>query len=168
MIERLDLLDKKIIFELNKDVRASFADIAKNVRASKEVVNYRIKRLIDAGIIKEFITNFWLGHCAYKILLQLEKASNETEIIKYLVNHPNINWVTTCSGNWDLSFAIMAKDPEHFDTLLREIFSKIGKHIRNYTMAISVSSETFGPRYILDLKQENEKILKQKKMENPI
>ena len=50
----LDLKDRKILYELDKNSRQSFADIAKKVRLSKEVVQYRVKRLQDEGYINYF------------------------------------------------------------------------------------------------------------------
>ena len=43
MVE-LDLKDKKILFELDFDARQSYSEIAKKVRLSKQVVEYRIKK----------------------------------------------------------------------------------------------------------------------------
>ncbi len=150
-MQKLDLLDKKIINALNIDVRSSYSSIAKKVRSSKEVVNYRIKRLLSEGIIKEFVTIFGLGYWAYKILIQFEKITpqEEKDIVNYLSKHPNTNWVTPCSGNWDLVFAVMAKDPAHFDKALRDILSKIGKYLQNYKLSTSIGSQTFGHTHIL-------------------
>lgn len=161
-MDKLDLLDRKIINALNQNVRASYSEIAKKVRSSKEVVNYRIKRLVDEGIIKEFVTIFGLGYWAYKTLIQLEKisAEEEKEIIKYLVDHPNINWVTPCSGNWDLVIAIMAKDPAHFDKILREIVGKVGKYLQDYKISTSIGSKTFGHTYILGSVKEDKTVSK--------
>jgi Lrp/AsnC family transcriptional regulator, leucine-responsive regulatory protein len=148
-IKKLDLLDKKIINTLNKDVRAPVSKIAKQVGSSKEVVSYRIKRLQDEKIIKQFVTIFGLGYWANKILVQLEKITEEKEIIEYLLKQKNVNWITSCSGNWDLIFVIMAKDPVHFEIIQRKIFSDIGQYIKDYNYATSIGSRTFGPTYIL-------------------
>ena len=156
---KLDLLDRKIINALNQKVRSTYSEIAKQVRSSKEVVNYRIKRLLDNGIIKEFVTIFGFGYWAHKILIQFEKISSEEEkeLLKYLVDHPNTNWVTPCSGNWDLVLAIMAKDPAHFHKILREILGKIGKHLQDYKLSTSIGTQTYGHTYILGSVKEDKK-----------
>ncbi len=157
---KLDLLDKKILNCLNENVRASYTEIARKVRSSKEVVNYRVKRLIDEGIIKEFVTIFGLGYWAYKLLIQFEKITpdEEREIINYLIKHSNINWITPCSGNWDLVFAIMAKDPAHFDLILRDVLTQIGKYLQNYKTSVSIGSQAFGHTYLLGSTNETKKI----------
>jgi Lrp/AsnC family transcriptional regulator, regulator for asnA, asnC and gidA len=156
---RLDLLDKKIINALNQNVRATYSEIAKKVRSSKEVVNYRIKRLMDQGIIKEFVTIFGFSYWSHKVLIQFEKINNkeEKDIINFLHNHPRTNWVTPCSGNWDLVFAIIAKDPKDFDKQLRGILEKIGKYLQDYKLATSIGSTTFGHTYVLGIVKEPRK-----------
>lgn len=155
--KRLDLLDKKIISALNQNIRATYSEIAKKTRSSKEVVNYRIKRLVDEGIIGHFVTIFGLGYWSYKILIQFENISSqdEKELLKFLTDHHDINWLTPCSGNWDLVFAIMAKNPAHFEKIWREIQIKIGKFILDYKMSISVGSQTFGHTYVLKSVKED-------------
>ena len=61
MVE-LDLLDKKILFELDLDSRLPVTQLAKKVRASKETVNFRLKKLVDNGYIKNFITTIYTSH----------------------------------------------------------------------------------------------------------
>ncbi|MGV8086534.1 MAG: Lrp/AsnC family transcriptional regulator [Candidatus Woesearchaeota archaeon] len=156
----LDLWDKKILTALNEDVRASYSEIAKKTRLSKEVVNYRINRLIKQGIIREFVTIFGFGYWSYKILIDFSKITHSIEknILSYLSNHPNVNWLTPCSGGWDLVFSIMAQTPEMFDMVLREILGKIGEYIRDYKVAISTGSQTFGHTYILGSIKEPEEL----------
>ena len=53
---RLSMKDRRIIQELNDNSRQSFSDIGRKVGLPKNVVNYRIRRLIDKGIITLFCT----------------------------------------------------------------------------------------------------------------
>ena len=50
----LDLLDRKIIFELDLDARQAASTIAKKLKVAKETINFRIKRLLKNEIIKDF------------------------------------------------------------------------------------------------------------------
>ena len=43
----LDLKDRKILYELDRDSRRSFSQIGKNVGLKKDVIAYRIKKLED-------------------------------------------------------------------------------------------------------------------------
>jgi len=162
MFVKLDLLDKKIITELNKNVRSSYSDIAKKLKTSKEVINYRIKRLEKEGIIKEYVTIFGFGYRAYKILINFSKidSKNDKKILNYLNSNSYINWLTPCTGAWDLVFAIMAKTPNEFDVILREIMQNIGEFVGNYKLGISVGSETFGHTYVLNSVNDSKSVKK--------
>ncbi len=52
---KIDLKDRKILYQLDLNSRQSLTQIGKNVGLKKDVVSYRIKRLQDEGVIK----NFW-------------------------------------------------------------------------------------------------------------
>ena len=55
-MEKVDIKDKKIIFHLLQNSRQPLSKIGKNVRQSKELVSYRVKRLQEKQIIKKFTT----------------------------------------------------------------------------------------------------------------
>ena len=50
----LDLKDRKILYELDKNCRQSNSQIANKVSLSKQVINYRIRRLEDNNIITNY------------------------------------------------------------------------------------------------------------------
>ena len=52
----IDLKDRKILYELDKNARISYAQIGKKVGLSTEVVHYRVKRLEEKGIITNYQT----------------------------------------------------------------------------------------------------------------
>ncbi|MBU4242067.1 MAG: winged helix-turn-helix transcriptional regulator [Nanoarchaeota archaeon] len=53
---KLDFKDKKILYNLDLNSRATLNEIAKKVKLSKQVVDYRLKNLLKNKIIKEFYT----------------------------------------------------------------------------------------------------------------
>mgnify|MGYP001567171561 FL=1 len=69
MVRNLDKIDRKILLELDTKARSSFNEIAKKLGIGKNNVQYRVKRLMEDGIIKKFVTQFSLG----KLGLFLEK-----------------------------------------------------------------------------------------------
>ena len=75
-MRKLDLIDRKILLELDTNARASFSQIGKKLRIGKNNVQYRVKRLLEDGVIKKFVTQFSLGILGLflgKIFLQLFK-----------------------------------------------------------------------------------------------
>ena len=52
----LNLKDRKILAELDLNARATFHDIGKKARLSKETVIYRVRQLEKRGIIQRYTT----------------------------------------------------------------------------------------------------------------
>lgn len=130
----LDLLDKKIMYELDLNARASVTEIAKRARASKETVNFRIKRLLKKGYIKGFYTVFntaKLGYFYYKTFLKFHRTTPEIEkaIVEYIKNQKNCAYLGSCEGPYDLTFLLMVKNARQFKEFLIELKEKFGDYI---------------------------------------
>ena len=79
---KLDLTDRKILAELDKNCRISNSALAKKVNKSREAVKYRIQQLQKRGIIEKFITSInpnKLGFYMFKVYLKLENIPEERE-----------------------------------------------------------------------------------------
>lgn len=117
---KLDLTDKKILFELDKNSRIPSTQLAKIVMKSRQAVEYRINNLVEKGIITGFkasINPNKIGNRIYKIYLKLKYTSQEkTQLLNYLRKSKKVYWIGECSGRWDLIFGIFAKtDYEFFE-----------------------------------------------------
>ena len=55
-MKKIDLKDRKILFELDRNSRQSLSQIGKKVGVAKSIVSYRINRLQKLGIIKSYYT----------------------------------------------------------------------------------------------------------------
>ena len=137
----LDLNDWKTLNQLDMDSKQSDAEIGKKTRISKQVVNYRIKKLIEKGIITGFYPHInlaKLGYGAHKIYLRFKSLSGaqEKEIWGYLEKQPNIVWVISCSGRWDLIFAIVSKNIEEFNQILTGFMNKYSKNIAERSITV--------------------------------
>ena len=51
---KIDALDKKILYLLDLNSREKESEIAQQLKVGKQVVAYRLRRLIENGIIKQF------------------------------------------------------------------------------------------------------------------
>ena len=99
----LDFKDKRILHELCANSRQPASAIAKKVGLSREVVEYRIRRLEHEGIINGFISLInvnALGYNGYTIFLLMQNftGDKENEIISYLSTHPAVRWMVTTIG----------------------------------------------------------------------
>ena len=94
----LDIKDRKILAELDLNARATFQEIGKKVRLSKETSIYRIKKLEERKIILRYSTlvNFAkLGYTGFAVYNRFEKVDDKLklEIINTLEKIPEIYWI---------------------------------------------------------------------------
>jgi DNA-binding Lrp family transcriptional regulator len=141
----IDLKDRKILAELDKDARQTFSHIAKKIGLSQQVVGYRVQRLIDNGIIKSFVTFInleKLGHRIFNICLMLKHMTeeHEQELIERVSRIPHVNWLCTTTGGYDLIIGVNAADVQQFQFLFNQITSILEHEIVDDGMFICMDS----------------------------
>ena len=156
---KLDLKDKKILYELDLNSRATLNEIAKKVGLSKQVVYYRLKNLIKESAIKQFYTviNFSnLGYTQYKLYLKFQNVNvkTEKEIIACWVNNKNSVWVASCRGRWDLTVSILAKDINDFGEILGNFINQYGLFVLEKDVLITQISSVFTKAYLTEKKEK--------------
>ena len=128
--------DQNILYELSLNARQPSSMIGKRIHMSQQLVDYRIKRLENKGIILGYRSYIDFTKIGFSIIKSYFKFQNLTEdlekdIIEYLVKHPNCNWVASCSGNWDLFIVLFCKNIIDFNKMLNDIFIKFSYYIAN-------------------------------------
>jgi len=134
MKKELDYLDKKILYELDINSRASASRIARNVKVPKETINYRIKRLINDGWVDRLYTIFnatKFGYSYYKIFLKFHKltAENENKIIEYITNNPTCINLRISEGKYDMSFSTIQKNISELQVFIQRFFNNFGTYV---------------------------------------
>ncbi|HFC10610.1 MAG TPA: Lrp/AsnC family transcriptional regulator [Candidatus Kaiserbacteria bacterium] len=149
-------LDKKILFELDKDGRASYSKIARSVKTSPQVVKYHFEQLIEKGIIKHFWAftdydkmdySFFWGYWLKFAGLTKEK---EDEMYKYFNKHKYIPIVQRADGYADVLIGIISRDIFHHNEILQEIFSKYGKYITMSDIFVGLGFTKFPRSYLIN------------------
>lgn len=151
----LDLSDKKILNQLDLDSRHSDSEIGKKTRISKQVVNYRIKRMVEENIITGFsphINIAKLGFNAHKIYLNFKALTKqkEEEMWSYLLKQPEIVWVISCSGRWSLIFAIASRNLDEFDKVLNNFMNKYSSFISERAISVFNKATIHHRKWILN------------------
>jgi Lrp/AsnC family transcriptional regulator, leucine-responsive regulatory protein len=126
---KLDWKDREILFQLDFDARQRNSRIAAKVRASKEVVGYRIKRMEEEGVIEGYyalVDMTRLGYLNARIFIKLKDVGpvEERGIIEYFEKNPRCWWVDSISGSFtDFGIAFWVKDLEDFHSFKEEILN---------------------------------------------
>ena len=154
---KLDLKDRKILYQLDINARQSASEIGKKVGLSKQVVNYRINKLIESGVIQKFYTvmdTSKLGFTTYKIFLRLQNVDIEkqNEIINYIANHQNVQFFISTDGMFDLVFNVLAKNVNELYEIIKELENKYGNYIAEKEIITMIFSSFFFRDYLINKK----------------
>ena len=144
--------DRSILATLSKDCRTSLTQIAKVVEVSREVVNYRIKKLVKNGIIKSFCTEVdlqALGYTKHVVYLELKNVDKEKEenVFRFLKNHKFVSWIVTSTGKWSIIFDIHSKNTEHLSKLIKELKQKLGVYLGGYDIVTLEKYQYFHSKF---------------------
>lgn len=136
LLEKLDLKDRRILHQLEKNSRQSLQKIARAVGLKKETVYHRIRKLEESGIIKSYTTEidvYSLGYRFYPMLIKFQNTTKviEDEIYEYLKKNQNIAWLTKCDGSWDINLTIVAYSVIDVEKFVEKLLSKYGQYIAN-------------------------------------
>lgn len=159
----LDLTDRKLLYALDLDARQSYSEIGKKLRISKQVVQYRINRLIERGVITYFYTMLdtaKLGYLGFRVYMKLQDASpeREQEIVDYLVNNEYSWWVVSVDGKWDVNLLIWFKDVHEFEDFWRQFLLRYRKNIQNRLLSIFTTLYHYKRAYFLDNVPDESKV----------
>jgi len=151
----LDKRDIGMIRALDFDARVSISSLARKIRISKEVANYRLKRLIKEKVIKGFIAiidSYMLGYHLYRVQVRLKKADDKIigEIIAWAKSNPFISSIVTLDGKWDLELAFWSQNPSEFNQLYEAFVMRFGSRIQRKTISIILQLEHLPYNFLYD------------------
>lgn len=156
---KLNLKDKKILYQLDLNSRQTNTQIAKKVGLSKDVVNYRVKKLEEEGYIKGFysVIDFYkLGFISVRVYIKLASASieREKEIFDFLIKNKTVMYVNKADGNFDLGIGTYVKNIWEFEEFYLDFKKKYKEFIGKDQISIFTRVHHFHRAYILDKKQD--------------
>jgi len=129
----MDEKDVLLLKNLHEDSRLTLTELSNRLKLSRDTVDYRIKKMIRAGIIKSFILrlNYHLLDYQYTtIMLKLRTISHQRkqEFLNYIYEDERFYALMEQIGVWDLSlmmFFVNAKDLRDFLISMKEKFSDV-------------------------------------------
>ncbi|MBU1643715.1 MAG: Lrp/AsnC family transcriptional regulator [Nanoarchaeota archaeon] len=161
-MDKLDLKDRKILFELDLNARQSDSEIAKKVGLTRDSVRYRINKLVENGYINYFMTllnSMKLGYNWYRTFFKFQNLTieKEKEIIEYLKQRAS--WISKVEGIWDLNTGIFVKNVYEYRDLINEFLLKYSSFIERYDVSIVTREWSYHRDYLLNKKQKTSKPL---------
>ncbi len=145
----MDKIDTKLLKELMKDSRIPLTILAKKIKVSREVLNYRLHKLIKEGVIINFVTEIdvqKLGFVGVAVFVKV-KSSAEKEFQEYLKNCHFISWVAELSGVWSFGFSIYGRSNSELDQKMSLILAKFKSSILEHRFTLHRKSIYFYENY---------------------
>jgi Lrp/AsnC family leucine-responsive transcriptional regulator len=151
----LDLKDRKILYELDLNARQSLSQIGRKVGLGKDVVSYRIKRMQEEGIIRNFwtaINTFKLGYIVFRMYLSFQYVSQKIkeEIIRKFVDYEN-TWavVSTYRSDVDLSVVVWVNNIYRFYHFWEKILDDYEDYFERSSISIYTQAVSYKKSYLV-------------------
>ena len=151
---KLDNIDKKIIYEMEKNARLSYRQVAQKIGSKKEIVAYHFNQLLKDKIINKMMPVFSitkLGIYACKIYLKLHgiDKENEKKLYDFLISNKAVSWIARCTGKWDILIAIYCHDIVEFSIKKNQILSRFSRFIQDYDITLIEDALVFSRDYLI-------------------
>jgi len=117
----LDETSKDLIEQLQRDGRASYASLAKEVGLSEAAVRQRVQRLLEAGVMQIVaVTDPTRVGFTRQAMIGVNATGNLREIATRFGDLPEVDYVVICAGSFDLLIEVVCEDDDHLLELLNE------------------------------------------------
>lgn len=165
---KLDMKDRKVLFELDFDARKTDSEIAKKVMLSKAGVRYKIQNMISKKVILGFypvINLTKLGYIYGRVFIKFQNLTRDKEIdiFERITREEKIKWVLRCEGNYDIGLGIWTLSLKQFKKAVEEFIAKYGFFIKEKEESIGIDVTHFQSRYLLGKKETEEIHIKEEK-----
>ena len=147
--------DVLILQRLLEDGRASSSQISKEIDLGREIVHYRIKRLIKENLIVKFIPKLdssKIEYQEYTIFLKLNLEDNISKeiFVKNKIGNKYLLWIIKSQSKWDLIVRLFAKGMDEFKVKLNEILNIFSEILTTYYTIITsdeITSKEANPSF---------------------
>jgi DNA-binding Lrp family transcriptional regulator len=151
--KKIDVYDRKILFELDMDARIPASGIARKIRLPKETVNFRIRRLLQNGYISSFYTivnGALLGYQYYKVFFRFKSMTPEMEVDlrDFLLAEKSCVNVRISDGFFDLCYVSMQRSPEDLKEFMFRFHRKFGAFIESRSMNQIINSYRLNQKFL--------------------
>jgi Lrp/AsnC family transcriptional regulator for asnA, asnC and gidA len=142
---QLDVVSKRIIEQLQKDGRRSYAAIAREVGLSEAATRHRVQKLLDDGIVQVVaITDPAAIGFRRMAMLGIKVEGDIRRVAENLVSLPEAEYVVICAGQFDLLVELLCEDDDHLLHTMDESIRTIpGVHSTEAFVYLKVAKENY-------------------------
>jgi Lrp/AsnC family transcriptional regulator for asnA, asnC and gidA len=147
---KLDDKDKKLLNILQENGRASYSQLAGELDLSEATIRYRVKKLVDAGIIKKFtvlLNPKKIGYSTTGILMVKLMPDFFEQASKEISDLPEAHHVFQNTGEYDIMAVVQAHDLGHLSDIRKRV--EMIKGVRE--VSLSATTHLIKIKTIFDL-----------------
>lgn len=161
VLVKLSKKDRELLLAMDFNARASYSNLAYQLGMSKQMVDYKVTRMIKRGVIKDFypvINVPKLGYRYCRLLLTLQNVGRrmKEEIISYLYHHDKVFWLIKTQGAYDLIFATWMQSITEFKDFVYELEDVFGAYIKRKVETIGTDVVHYQNRFLLGVHETKE------------
>jgi len=136
-VYKLDEIDTKILQTLSNNARIPIIELAEKTGLTRDIINYRLKKLTTEGIIDQYRCYLNLENIninQYKIILRTKNFNKEAEeeIKDYIAKHKKATQFLKLIGSWDLEIEFETENEDELYEILNNIRNKFSDIIRDF------------------------------------
>ena len=121
---KIDNLDSEILILLSQNAMMPYSDIAKQLGVSGGTIHGRMKKLLQAGIVKGAYLDIDATKLGYDICafvgVFLEKGSLYSPIVEQIVNIPEITEVHYTTGQYSIFLKVVCRNTHELRRVLND------------------------------------------------
>ncbi len=151
-MQKLDALDRKLLWELDQNSRQAVSELSRKLRHGRDIVAYRMRRLWSEGVVLRaaaIVDPFQLGYSIYKSYLRLKnKPTSLPKLILVLQKNPAVYCFASTDGHWDLIFNTLARSAFEFEQLFDEIVRPFRESVIECRYAVVLEQHFFSKKFL--------------------
>ena len=142
MGRQLDIIDRKILDELQDNGRLSIVELANRVNLTKTPCSERVKRLEREGVIRNYCalvdaSKIGMDHVTIVHISLTQVIDNTLEDFNAAVmSIPEIQTCMMIAGQFDYMLKVRTRDIAHYREILGEKISKLPGVLQTHSFAV--------------------------------
>lgn len=150
---KLDVYDRKLLYQLDANARQSYVQLAKKIGLSKDAVKYRITNYLKTGLLGGFYTLIdasKLGYFSMRVYFSFRNttANKEEEIIQYLVHQKPVWWIARTDVSCDVAFGVWVKKLSEYHEFWTKFKETYAVYLTNEKQGIFMELHHFNRNYL--------------------
>ncbi|RJQ20240.1 Lrp/AsnC family transcriptional regulator [Candidatus Woesearchaeota archaeon] len=144
----LDHTDEQLLARLRLNSRQSIKQIARQLRISKDVARYRIKRLEERGIIRRYMAHLdfsALGYQSYRTFLKLQHTTPDIQqkIYNSIKKIPGMRIMGRLEGEWNLGWVTIARSPYAYSQIFDDFLKEYSEYIQRKEICLIIEQKRY-------------------------